>query len=123
MRFHIILGTLVALLCVSEYLQALPNMADLIGDIQQENISSNLEGNGHLKRTKRATPTSKAMSRRNEILKQMVQNILDRDENIETTDALDIAKEALATEMHRVQRAEGVEGHKSVFPYLNTNND
>ena len=98
-------------------------MAALVGEKEQEIESNNLKGHRHSQRTKRATPTSRAMAKRNELINRMVQNILDRDENIETKDAFDIAKNELATEMHAVQRAEGVEGYKSVLPYLHTNND
>ena len=96
MKTSVFIGILAALICILDTLHALPDLAELVDVIEKEMVSENIEGHSHMRRKRRATPESRMMEARNELLKRSVDKLSELDNIIAKEEAVIIVKRELS---------------------------
>ena len=99
----------------------LPNVGQLVEEIEEEISSSLLDGQSHVRRKRKATPVSRMMEARNELLKRSVDKLNKLEENLKKHDAVKLVKRELQQRQQRKsnsRRPGGFGGHDSKIPSI-----
>ena len=116
------MGFFICLLCGLDTLNAFPNVAELIDEVEQEIAALIMTGHTHERTKRKVTPVSRMMAERNEIVRRSLGKLNKWDETTETKEAVEIIKKELSRRS-RGRRPGGYIGHGNKLPSRPTIDD